>query len=281
MGESRARLSTDLSDAEWEILRPLVPAVKPGGRPPGHTRRQIVNALASWLRAGCAWRLLPHDLPPWQTTYHYWRQWRRDGLWERMLTELRERERLRLGRDPTPSAGIMDSQSVRATERGGLYGYDGGKKVNGIKRHLLVDTLGTVLLACVSPANVDDRDGAEVLLCQAADNFPRLKHIWADQGYRGADFHAWIRQATGITVQIVQRRDGGFRRTWAKAGAPLPEVPYFAVVQRRWVVERTFAWLGRCRRLSKDYEYLRVNSENVIYLAMAMLLLRRLARTPR
>ncbi|MEU0820355.1 transposase [Streptomyces mirabilis] len=128
---------------------------------------------------------------------------------------------------------------------------------------------------------VDDRDGAEVLLCQAADNFPRLKSIWAERGYRGADFHAWIRQATGITVQIAQCRAGGFRHTWAKTGAPLPEVPYFAVVQRRWVVERTFAWLGRCRRLSKDYEYFRVNSENVIYLAMAMLLLRRLARTSR
>ncbi|MFJ1561373.1 transposase [Streptomyces mirabilis] len=128
---------------------------------------------------------------------------------------------------------------------------------------------------------VDDGDRAEVLLCQAADNYPRLKRIWAEQGYRGADFHAWIRQATGITVQIAQCRDGGFRRTWAETGAPLPEVPYLAVVQRRWVVERTFAWLGRCRRLSKDYEYFRVNSENVIYLAMAMLLLRRLARTSR
>ncbi|MFF7128067.1 IS5 family transposase [Streptomyces sp. NPDC008240] len=263
------------------MLRPLVPAVKPGGRPARHTRREIVNALAYWLRAGCAWRLLPHGLPPWQTTYHYWRQWRPRCMWERMLTELREHERQRLGRDPTPSAGIMDSQSVRATERCGLHGYDGAKKVNGIKRHVLVDTLGTVLLACVSPANVDDRDGAEVLLCQAADNFPGLKHIWADQGYRGADFHAWIRQATGITVQVVQCRDGGFRHAWAKAGTPPREVPYFAVVPRRWVVERTFAWLGRCRRLSKDYEYLRVNSENVIYFAMAMLLLRRLAKAPR
>jgi transposase len=126
---------------------------------------------------------------------------------------------------------------------------------------------------------VGDRDGAAVLLAQAADAFPRLRHVWADQGYRGSDFHAWAQQATGITVQIVQRRDGGFRHTWAPAGAPPREVLRFAIVPRRWVVERTFAWLGRCRRLSKDYEYLGANSENAIYLAMAMVLLRRLARS--
>ncbi|MFD6550776.1 transposase [Streptomyces sp. NPDC058398] len=132
----RTRYSTDLSDLEWEILRSLVPAVRPGGWPAKHTRREILKALANWLRAGCAWRLLPHDLPPWQTVYHYWRRWQQEGVWERMLTALRERERVQLGRDPTPSAAIVDSQSVQASERGGLHGYNASKKVSGIKRYL-------------------------------------------------------------------------------------------------------------------------------------------------
>ncbi len=150
----RRRYPTDLSDREWELIAPLVPVPKPGGRPPVHERREIVNAMAYWVRAGCAWRRLPHDLPPWQTVYHYWRTWRIEGRWEQILTRLREVDRTARGRDPTPSAGVCDSQSVRASDRGGLHGYDGGKKVNGVKRHLLVDTLGTVLTACVSPASV-------------------------------------------------------------------------------------------------------------------------------
>ncbi|MEX5713917.1 IS5 family transposase [Parafrankia sp. FMc6] len=271
---------TDLSDAEWELIAPLIPDPKPGGRPAAHERREIVNALAYWIRAGCAWRLLPHDLPPWQTVYHYWRLWRIEGRWEQILARLRERDRAGCGREPTPGAGIVDSQSVRATDRGGLHGYDGAKKVNGVKRHLLVDTLGTVLRACVSPASVDDRQAAMVLLSQARDAFTRLRHVWADQGYRGQQFCDWAEDAVDIGVRIVSRRDGGFRHTWARVGAPPRQVPVFAVVPRRWVIERTFAWLGKYRRLSKDYEYLTVTSENAIYLAMIMILLHRLAGAP-
>lgn len=274
----RARYPTDLTDREWQLIAPLIPEPKPGGRPAEHERREIVNAIAYWVRAGCAWRLLPHDLPPWQTVYHYWRAWQRQGRWEQILARLRERERLRRGRDPTPSAAVVDSQSVKGTDRGGWHGYDGAKKLNGVKRHLLVDTLGIVCTALVSAADVDDREAAAVLLQRArtASTRPstRLRHVFADQGYRGW-FVTWAAETAEMTVEIVQRRDGGRRHTWAREDAPARQVPRFAVAPRRWVVERTFAWIGRYRRLSKDYEYLSTTSENLIYLAMALTLLRR------
>ncbi|MGI5466233.1 transposase [Streptomyces sp. CA-132043] len=164
---------------------------------------------------------------------------------------------------------------MKTTEHGGPHGYDGGRKVQGIKRHLLVDTLGLVLAVRVSPADVSDRDGAMVLPARCAGKFPRLQHLWADPGYRGRDFLAVVQENTGITIQAVQRKGGRFRSTWAKADAPPREVPMFAVAHRRWAIERSFAWSGRYRRLSKDYEYVAANQENAIYLATIMLLLHR------
>jgi putative transposase len=241
----RRRYATDLTDREWALLAPLIPPPKPGGRPAVHDRRELVDAMLYWLRSGCAWRLLPHDFPPWQTVYHYWRLWRQQGLWERVLAALREQERSRQGRNPTPTAVILDSQSVKTTEKGGPRGDDGAKKLSGRKRHLLVDTLGLVCKAHVTPADVGDRDGAVGLLRRLdRRRFPRLAHGWADQGDRGA-FLAWVQATMGITLAVVRRADGGRRRRWLPPGVEPPLVPAFAVVPRRWVWSGPSAgWAG-------------------------------------
>jgi putative transposase len=269
---------SDLSDREWQRLAPLLPPAKPGGHPRTVNLRVILNGIFSLLRSGCQWRMLPRDDGPWSTVYDSFRTWRLDGTWEHIHATRRERVRRLSGREPTPSAAIIDSQSVKTTERGGPHGYDGGKKVNGRKRHLLVDTMGLLLRVVVQCANVQDRDGARLVLAGLQQRFPRLHHLWADQAYTGPLLD-WIKQDLGWSVEVVERSPRrGFLVT--------PEHPFqrvafpaqFELLPRRWVVERTIAWIGRNRRLSKDYEFLLATSEIWISLSMVRVMLKRLAR---
>lgn len=253
------RYPSDLSDAQWQLLAALLDRPKgAGGRPRKYPLREIVNGLLYVLRGGVAWRALPSDYPPWESVYDHLRRWKKNGTLKRIHSILREAVRRSKGKHPTPSLGIIDSQSVRTTESGGVRGLDAGKKINGRKRHILVDTLGLIWSLVVHPADVQDPQGAWLVLTDAFGRMERLKVILADGIYAAARLFVG---ALGWKLEVVKKPQ---------------EQKGFAVLAKRWIVERTFAWLGRNRRLSKDYERLPETSENWIYLAMIRLMVRRL-----
>lgn len=253
---------SDLTHEEWAILAADLPAPVPAGAPRTTDLREVVNAIFYRLHNGCAWRALPHDFPPEGTVRDYFHRWRRSGLWAKLNDTLRRRVRQAEGRTAEPSAAIIDSQSAKGTRTSGTKGYDAGKKVKGTKRHLLVDTIGLLLAVVVHAANIQDREGAKLVLRQAHARFPTLRLIWADGGYAGK-LIAWVQSVCGWVLAIVKRNEQ------AKGWILLP---------RRWVVERTFGWLSQCRALARDYEFHPETSEALIQVAMIHLMLRRLAR---
>lgn len=260
---ARKSYSSDLTDAQWQRLEPLLPSAKPGGCPRTTSLREVLDGIFYFLRTGCSWRNLPGDFPPWGTVWSYFRDWRDDATLEQVHDTLRGQVRTAAGKHVDPAAGSLDSQSVQTTDTPGPRGFAAGKKVKGRKRHLLVATLGLIHGLVVHPAAVQDRDGAKLVLEQVKDRMPRLERVWADGGYQGA-LVAWVAEKTGWTLEIVKRPDGA---------------EGFVLGAHRWVVERPCAWLVQCRRLRASYEATEASEAALLRLAMIGVMLRRLCRT--
>lgn len=261
--------TSSITDAQWAVLEPLLPPPGNtggrGGRPEKHPRRQVLDAIFYLVRGGIAWAALPHGFPPHQTVYGIFGRWARADTWQQIHDALRDLVRVHEGRDPLPTAAIIDSQSVRGADTvpGVTRGYDAGKKINGRKRHIAVDTGGLLLTVVVTIAGIQDRDAAHRLLTALTGRFSTISLIWADGGYAGR-LIIWARKVGSLTVEVVKRTD---------------DVKGFKVLPRRWVVERTFAWISKFRRCVRDYETLPTHHEAMVHITMIMTMSRRLARS--